>query len=715
VAEAAAPGGAARAGAPAHGTPGQGTSGQRRAALRRLCELLALTAFALAQPVLDATGRSPDFFLFRRPTQWQIRALLVLIVLAPPLLLWLAELVAGMVSEVAARTLHLVFTAVLFGIFVVEVGKNVGLFTGAPLAVVGVVAGAALAVALARSEGFRKVVMVATPAPLVFALLFTLTSPAGALVRPSGGGGSAAAAAGNRPPVVFLFLDEFPLRALLDDKGAVDARLFPNFARLAKTSNWYPNATGASGWTPYAAPAMLTGRFPEHGVAPSYVEYPQNLFTLLDGTYDVRAFETIALLCPPKQCSNVPAGRPTGLRPMLRDTASVTKKLISPYRSQDNPTEQFVEATVGTGADEATGGEKANFRFGEAKKNQPDRFTAFVKELKPSRQPTLHFLHLLLPHGPWRYVPSGTTYARPAANYPPQKDKVAGVTAPEPVLSALSKQRLLLQLVYTDGLLGALLDQLQSSGLFDPSLLIVTADHGAGLPPVAHSRQLDDRNQADLAWVPLFVKTPGQKAGKIDRRNEMQVDLVPTIADVLDVKVPWRLDGRSVLGEPRPDDKKQWYDVPGEPKPIDTAKWLPQTRTGYAAEVGKPELGPAGLYAFGPHGGLVGKPLSSLTVGAPSGLTATFHKNVVLDVDPKQGSVPSMLFGDLDKPAGRGQGWLVAAVNGTVAGALPALESSADGKWRFIGMVDDKHFKPGRNDVRLFTVDGTTLHPVEVK
>ena len=30
--------------------------------------------------------------------------------------------------------------------------------------------------------------------------------------------------------------------------------------------------------------------------------------------------------------------------------------------------------------------------------------------LQPSDRPTLHFLHLLLPHAPWRYLPSGTEY-----------------------------------------------------------------------------------------------------------------------------------------------------------------------------------------------------------------------------------------------------------------------------------------------------------------
>ena len=63
-------------------------------------------------------------------------------------------------------------------------------------------------------------------------------------------------------PVVMLLLDEFPLTSLLDSKGQVDARLYPNFAKLAGQSTWYRNATAVSGLTQWAVPAMLSGRYP---------------------------------------------------------------------------------------------------------------------------------------------------------------------------------------------------------------------------------------------------------------------------------------------------------------------------------------------------------------------------------------------------------------------------------------------------------------------
>ena len=65
-----------------------------------------------------------------------------------------------------------------------------------------------------------------------------------------------------------ILFDEFPLSSLLDAKGQIDKRVYPNFAELAGQSTWYRNATGVSGFTPWAMPAMLTGNYPAKVKAP---------------------------------------------------------------------------------------------------------------------------------------------------------------------------------------------------------------------------------------------------------------------------------------------------------------------------------------------------------------------------------------------------------------------------------------------------------------
>ena len=151
----------------------------------------------------------------------------------------------------------------------------------------------------------------------MFALLFVTVSLVGKLVVGGGDNGPARAVvpASARVPIVMVFFDEFPMTSLLDSKGQIDRRLYPNFAKLANQSTWYRNATGIGPFTPYAVPAMLTGQYPTRvGVAPSYTEYPDNLFTWLSGSYDVWALETVTQLCPPRICAAAaaPAATPAG-------------------------------------------------------------------------------------------------------------------------------------------------------------------------------------------------------------------------------------------------------------------------------------------------------------------------------------------------------------------------------------------------------------------
>ena len=681
--------------------------------LRRLGELLALTGFAVAQPVLDVTGRSPDFFLFRRPTRPQLWLLMAVVVLVPPLLLWLAEVVAGLASRVAERALHLLFACGLLTVVVVQVGKQSGYF-GRRLAAVALLAGIVATVLLARSEKLRQALLYASPAPLVFLLIFVLTAPSGALLRPAKAGEGVAAGTAKRPPVVVLFFDEFPTRSLLDADGAIDKRLFPNFARLAAASNWYPNATGMSGYTPYAVPSMLTGTVPRKRLAPSYVEYSDNLFTLLGDAYQVSAYESISQLCPPRVCDSVPAGRATGIKPLLGDTIDVAKEIVSPRKPKAREGEEFAEQpnenpTARKGELDPT------FRINEGKKNQPERMTSFLDSIgRESDKPTLSFLHILLPHIPFRYLPSGVTYKEHGSNFALGRAKEGDKFRRNEHAGALTvtQQRMLLQLAYTDGLVGQLIDRMEKAGIWDEAMLVISADHGEGFTPGQKSRLLDTGNVAELAYVPMFVKAPGQTTGKVDERNAMNVDLLPTIADALDVDLPFEVDGVSLLGAPRKDLAKQWYDNPGEPQPIDGAKWAPVVRRGFAHEIARPELGPDGLFAVGPHKALAGKKLADLTVGAKAAAVARSEPSFDA-VDLKSGSVPALLWGDIDRPVGAGPTWLVVSVNGTVAGSVFAAPSKATGAWHFVGVVTDENFADGRNDVRLHTVEGTTLHPMD--
>jgi Sulfatase len=692
-----------------------------RAELWALAELFALTGLAIAQPVLDITGRSPDMFLFRRADRLDILFLVAGVVLLPALGIWVLELLAGLVSGTARRHLHLVAVTGLFTVLAVEVVKTTADLRGPRLAVVASAGGLLLGVLYASLSWPRLWLRFLTPAPLIFALLFLLVSPTSALVLPaqaaSAPGPPAAATTGDRPPVVMIMFDEFPLSSLLDSKGQIDRRIYPNFAELADQSTWYRNATGVAGYTPWALPAMLTGNYPAAARAPSWTAYPDNLFTLLGRHYDVRAYETISQLCPPRLCPSLTGNlEQTGLRGVVSDSVRVLRELLQLHDVAFDPS-FFVD---GTQAQEAAQPSRqaaaAQFRFRRIGRNQPARFDDFVAGLRPSDRPTFHFLHLLLPHAPWRYLPSGTEYNFETFGRAFKSDRL-----PAPLLG-LSHQQHLLQVAYTDRLLGQVIDQLKAEGLWERSLLVVGADHGAGWTPGEHTRALGQRNPPNLMWVPQFVKAPGQDGGVVDDRNWEQVDLLPTIADLAGVQVPWTTDGSSQTGEvTRTRTDKWWYDVPGRRKVRDGPTHWKTVLAGETDTLVRGADGVRGLYRFGAAADLIYRdPASVGPIGGDPATAALDDGRLFERIDPGSGKLPALISGRLTSPPPAGASVLV-AVNGRiggVSGLFPARPGEPAA--RFAAITPDFLWKPGdgRPQLQLYLLDRSggrpRLQPVAV-
>ena len=635
-----------------------------RLQLWALLELLALSGFAVAQPLLEVTGRSPEFFLFRRADRLDILALVLGLILLPALGIWTAEVLLGLVSERARRWLHLAAVAGLLSLLAIQVAKQLTGLRGPVVVAVALGVGALAAVVYARASWPRLWLRYLAPAPLVFALLFLLVSPTSQLVLPARAppaAGLAPAPAGDRqPPLVMILFDEFPLSSLLDARGRVDRRVYPNFAAFADRSAWYRNATGISGYTPWAMPAMLTGRYPAKVKAPSWTEYPDNLFTLFGRYYDLRVYETISQLCPPQRCRYSDGHLDqAGLGAVLAETARSYRKLISPYDAAEDPA-AFADQT----AAEAGRPLPPTFRFDRLGLNQPSRFNAFLDGLRASDRPTMHLLHLLLPHPPWRYLPSG-------AEYNDKSFAVAHKTEQAPAaVVQLAHQRHLLQVAYTDRLLGQVVDKLKAEGMWDRSLVVLGADHGRGWVPGEQPRYLSAGNAPDLMWVPQFIKAPGQRRGRVDDRNWEQVDLLPTVADLAGIQVPWRMDGRSQAGPPARQRSEKWfYDLPGRREVRDGPANFTRVLAGVTDTLARAQEGPRGLYRFGRSADLIYRdPATIGPIGAsPASATLDDHKQY-RRVDPTSGRVPALVSGALAVPPPAGSTVLV-SVNGRVGGA----------------------------------------------
>ena len=108
-------------------------------------------------------------------------------------------------------------------------------------------------------------------------------------------------------------------------------------------------------------------------------------------------------------------------------------------------------------------------------------------------------------------------------------------------------QRYLLQVQFADLWLGRILDRLQSTGQLEKTMVVVTADHGMAFVPGVSRRTPTDRTLPDIVSVPLFIKRPGQVAGRISDDNVEIIDVLPTIADELGLPLDVAWDGQSLL------------------------------------------------------------------------------------------------------------------------------------------------------------------------
>jgi hypothetical protein len=160
-------------------------------------------------------------------------------------------------------------------------------------------------------------------------------------------------------------------------------------------------------------------------------------------------------------------------------------------------------------------------------------------------RPPFYFLHVLLPHEPWIYLPSGKRFS--LIEHPPGLSPGSGFWTDDVVAVARNYQRHLLQVRYVDALLGSILDRMKAVGLYDDTLLVVTADHGASFQPGFSFRHPHRESFVDHVSVPLFIKLPQQQSSAVFRSNIETIDIVPTLAALLGSRLPWAVDGVDVF------------------------------------------------------------------------------------------------------------------------------------------------------------------------
>ena len=270
--------------------------------------------------------------------------------------------------------------------------------------------------------------------------------------------------------------------------------------------------------TPYAVPAILDGRLPHQERLPVAADHAQNIFSLLAGRYELHVREDGTALCAPTLCT--PADREgfvSRMRSLSGDVARAYGHLVLPEHVDFDEAGDTTDAVA---ANRRTPRESKRHRYLRLHANlaagRPQRFEDFVAAIEGGSRPRLHLIHILLPHVPFLYLPSGRRYRSSPKEAIPGLESRPGYSVPFLVKQTYARH--LLQVQATDRLLGRLLDRLHAVGIYDRALVAVVADHGISFRRGHDRRLVRPANVEDIAPVPFFVKAPGQRSAPDQRQ-----------------------------------------------------------------------------------------------------------------------------------------------------------------------------------------------------
>ncbi|MGE0790802.1 MAG: sulfatase-like hydrolase/transferase [Sandaracinaceae bacterium] len=336
-----------------------------------------------------------------------------------------------------------------------------------------------------------------------------------------------AAAPENAPNVLVIVVDT--LRAdHLPAYGYADGHT-PSLDRFAEDAVRYDQAFSNASWTRPSFASILTGRYPSsHGVMGKPDALPDELTTLAEA---------------------LSAGG-------YRTSGIVTNFNVGPYFNfqQGFDDYRFLEPEFVLGADDNA----AKLLLMQALRQGIERYRAARGQVEPGTAyqdaetvnrhllaeidaqpsdgaPWFRFVGYMDPHDPYFPHPyDGSGYSRAAHQSPDvaEADRLRGMYDGE--------------ITYWDAHFGRLMDALRERGLYDDTLIIVTADHGEEFAEHGgfwHGTTLYD----EQVHVPLFVKLPeNARAGTHVSHWVESIDLMPSILRIAGVAVPDGVQGGSL-------------------------------------------------------------------------------------------------------------------------------------------------------------------------
>ncbi len=99
-------------------------------------------------------------------------------------------------------------------------------------------------------------------------------------------------------------------------------------------------------------------------------------------------------------------------------------------------------------------------------------------------------------------------------------------------------------ILYADYLMGQVFDKLKALGIYDDTAIIITSDHGENMGELGIYAEHGTADKATCN-IPMILKWPGLTGGRVDNGLHYNIDLLPTLCDLLGVDSASHWDGLS--------------------------------------------------------------------------------------------------------------------------------------------------------------------------
>ena len=672
--------------------------------------IVALCSFAVAAPLLDIIGQYPEFLVAHQTSLLGVLTLAVAVAILPPGALILLDLGAWSMGPRAHRFVHLGTVAVLASVLVLPpLNRVLSSHPMVLLASAGLL-GVGIAGLVARIPALRTYVSILAIGLVIFPVKFLFFSPVSKILFSQGDAVASSGMTLETPhDVVVLVLDEMDTGILLDQTGNIDAQRFPNFARFASEAYWFRKATAVDHATMFAVPAIVSGTYPKPGLLATFEDYPATLLSFLSHTHALHVSEAVTDLLPPlfREVGGVDGGGRVST--LVSDLAVIFGHVVLPADLAET-----LLASVASGWKGFGGASVAEEEADACGTNSQCVYVAqvetFIDGITRGARPTLHFLHVLLPHRPYTLTSTGKFYAPDNGLDGLVEDPNTGRVhrwIDDQGIVDLARQRYLLQTGFTDRLLGRIIERLEGEGIYDDSMIVVTADHGVSFRAGESNRAFTASNYRELLTVPMLVKLPGQRTGTQSDAYVESIDVLPTVLEVLGATPLPRFDGRSMITGSFSDrtEKQVWTRGRMLPRVFDyegvtSFPLLSRQLDVLGSETALTDLSPAAV-----HGELLGRPVAEQSVEVSADVVFELDQpDALRQVDLQSSFVPLYQSGRLREPTNYQLPIEVAlAVNGIIA-STTQLSSAFGPRPEFRAVLPESSLVQGHNELEIYLI-----------